>query len=243
VVDAADSFAVTYVVKRRVPSREQVLSAPRCSDWPATSGVLRWCAELSRCLSGDAASSRNLCAVRVLGTAVGVMGTLQAHIVLALLLGLQPSPLGQLVTVDLRTLRFGGFSFAARRSRAERRSIHFSRPGGRSGILSSICAAWPRRPHQPLLRLCESTSTLWSVRNAFSSRAARRALLPSGVRAWRAARALQSRGHMECRAHCIRGVNPRAPPVLKKDRPAVLVIAATDSSGGAGLTRDVSGIG
>src|SRR2546430_4461913 len=48
----------------------------------------------------------------VLGTAVGVMGTLQAHLALAVLLKWQPTPLGRLISVDFRTLRLGGFSFA-----------------------------------------------------------------------------------------------------------------------------------
>ena len=47
----------------------------------------------------------------VLGSAVGVLGILQVEVVMALILGLQPSPLGFLTSVDLKTLRFGGFSF------------------------------------------------------------------------------------------------------------------------------------
>ena len=47
----------------------------------------------------------------VLGSAVAVLGGLQAHMALQILLGLEPSPLGRLVTVDLRSLAFGGFAF------------------------------------------------------------------------------------------------------------------------------------
>jgi rhodanese-related sulfurtransferase len=47
----------------------------------------------------------------VLGSAVAVLGGLQVHLALQLLLGLAPSPLGRLVSVDLRTLAFGGFDF------------------------------------------------------------------------------------------------------------------------------------
>src|SRR6185437_3624055 len=56
----------------------------------------------------------------VLGTAVGVMGTLQAHMTLALLLQLAPTVLGQLTRIDFRTLRCSGFSFASAREPAER---------------------------------------------------------------------------------------------------------------------------
>src|SRR5256885_16524332 len=54
----------------------------------------------------------------VLGTAVGVMGTLQAHLALAVLLKWQPTPLGRLISVDFRTLHLGGFSFADAREPA-----------------------------------------------------------------------------------------------------------------------------
>jgi hypothetical protein len=47
----------------------------------------------------------------VLGSAVAVLGGLQAHMALQILLRLEPSPLGRLVSVDLRTLTFGGFAF------------------------------------------------------------------------------------------------------------------------------------
>ena len=46
----------------------------------------------------------------VLGPSVGVMGSLQAQMALALL-AQDPTPLGQLVTYDARTMRFGGFRF------------------------------------------------------------------------------------------------------------------------------------
>jgi len=48
----------------------------------------------------------------VLGTAVAVLGSLQAHLALHLLLGLEPSVLGRVITFDARRLAFGGFGFA-----------------------------------------------------------------------------------------------------------------------------------
>src|SRR4030081_3560667 len=57
----------------------------------------------------------------VLGTAVGVMGPLQAHLALAVLLKWQPAALGRLISVDFRTLHLGGFSFAGARDRKSKR--------------------------------------------------------------------------------------------------------------------------
>src|SRR5260370_38678274 len=46
-----------------------------------------------------------------LGTAVAVRGGLQAHLALHLLLDLQPTVLGRVVTFDAKRLAFGGFGF------------------------------------------------------------------------------------------------------------------------------------
>jgi len=61
------------------------------------------------------------------GTAVGVIGTLQAHLALAVLLKWQPAALGRLISVDFRTLHLGGFSFAGAREPAGR-TIAFIAP-------------------------------------------------------------------------------------------------------------------
>ena len=52
----------------------------------------------------------------VLGTAVAVLGSLQAHLALHLLLGLEPTVLGRVITFDARRLAFGGFGFDPARS-------------------------------------------------------------------------------------------------------------------------------
>src|SRR5207302_8646299 len=68
----------------------------------------------------------------VLGTAVGVMGTLEAHVALALLLKWEPTVLGRLISIDFRTLRTGGFSFA-RASEPGGATLRFIAPSAVAG--------------------------------------------------------------------------------------------------------------
>ena len=114
VVDAADAFAVSYLLSDAcVRAGKPLVSASVlalqgyvgafCAGAPSYRAVFP---ELPR-HAGSCAESG------VLGTAVGVIGTLQAHLTLALLLEWQPSVLGRLISIDFRTLHVGGFSFAA----------------------------------------------------------------------------------------------------------------------------------
>jgi len=66
-----------------------------------------------RAVFPDVSVEGGTCAtVGVLGTAVAVLGGLQAHLALHLLLGLEPTVLGRVITFDARRLAFGGFGFA-----------------------------------------------------------------------------------------------------------------------------------
>jgi rhodanese-related sulfurtransferase len=132
----------------------------------------------------------------VLGTAVGVMGTLQAHMVLALLLGLQPAVLGQLVTVDFRTLHFGGFSFAEAQepSGAAIPFIAAAQVANTDIVidLRSLTEA-PVSPFAAALRI--DVDTVEGAQTRFPHETRIVLCCRTGVRAWRAARALQSQGH------------------------------------------------
>jgi hypothetical protein len=47
----------------------------------------------------------------VMGPAVASLGAVQAQMALSVLIGLEPSPLGRIVTLDMASWRFGGFGF------------------------------------------------------------------------------------------------------------------------------------
>jgi len=126
------------------------------------------------------------------------MGTLQAHLTLAILLDLEPTVLGQLISVDFRTLRFSGFSFASAREPAEP-ALRFIAPQEVRETdlvidLRSLTEA-PSSPFPAALRIGVEDIE----RAGVSDRASARVVLccRSGIRAWRAARALQQAGRAD----------------------------------------------
>jgi molybdopterin/thiamine biosynthesis adenylyltransferase/rhodanese-related sulfurtransferase len=198
VVDAADSFAVTYVVSDACQRANKILVSASVLGLSGYIGAFCGGAPSYRAVFPEMPSQAGSCAQSgVLGTAVGVMGTIQAHTVLALLLGLQPSALGRLVTVDFQTLRFGGFSFAAA-------------PEPRGAVLTFISADQvceadividlrslaeaPVSPFAAAFRM--DVAALERAEAHFPPEPRLVLCCRSGVRAWRAARVLQSRGHV-----------------------------------------------
>lgn len=198
VVDAADSFAVTYVLSDACHRLGKALISASVLGLSGYVGAFSGGAPSYRAVFPEMPRQAGSCAQSgVLGTAVGVMGTLQAHLVLAFLLELQPAVLGQLVTVDFRTLRFGGFSFAAAHEPAEAAVLPFIAPAdvSRADIVIDLrsTAEAPVSPFTSALRI--GVDEVESERARFPPE--RRIVLccRTGVRAWRAARALQRQGH------------------------------------------------
>ena len=58
------------------------------------------------------AQAASCASAAVLGPAVAALGAVQAQMALSVLIGLEPSPLGRIVTLDMASWRFGGFGFA-----------------------------------------------------------------------------------------------------------------------------------
>lgn len=197
VVDAADSFAVTYVLSDECLIARKPLVSASVLGLSGYVGAFCGGAPSYRAVFPDVPRQAGSCAQSgVLGSAVGVMGTLQAHIVLSLLLKMQPLPLGRLTTVDFSQMRFGGFSFAGARE-PEGALIPFisSAYVSNADIVIDLrtLAEAPVSPISSALRLgveqVESTQAQFPVEQRIVL------CCRTGVRAWRAARALQSRGH------------------------------------------------
>jgi molybdopterin/thiamine biosynthesis adenylyltransferase/rhodanese-related sulfurtransferase len=196
-IDAADGFAVTYLLSDSCQRAGKPLVSASvvglagyvgtfCGDAPSYRAVFP---ELPR-HAGSCAESG------VLGTAVGVMGTLQAHLALALLLKWQPPVAGRLLSVDFRTLHVGGFSFATATEPAEQ-PIPFIAPaevGGTDVVIDlRSLSETPVSPFPAALRL--GVEGLEEGQLQFPAEPRIVLCCRSGVRAWRAAQALRRRGH------------------------------------------------
>ena len=197
VVDAADSFAVTYVLSDECARAKKPLISASVLGLSGYLGAFCGGAPSYRAVFSEMPRNTGSCAQSgVLGTAVGVMGTLQAHMVLSLLLGLEPTVLGQLVTVDFQTLRFGGFSFAAAEEPPGVEIPFIASDQVRSTDvvidLRSLTEA-PVSSFAAALRL--DVDAVESAETRFPLELRIVLCCRTGVRAWRAARALQRQGH------------------------------------------------
>jgi len=113
VVDAADSFAVTYILSDACHAAARPLVSASVIGMTGYAGAFCGGGPSYRAVFPEVSVDGGTCtSVGVLGTAVAVLGGLEAHLTLHLLLGLEPSALGRVVTFDARRLAFGGFDFA-----------------------------------------------------------------------------------------------------------------------------------
>jgi molybdopterin/thiamine biosynthesis adenylyltransferase len=199
IIDAADSLALTYILSDECLSQGKPLVSASVLGLSGYAGVFCGGAPSYRAVFPDMPRQAGSCAQSgVLGTAVGVIGTLQAHLTLAILLELTPSVLGQLTSVDFRTLRFSGFSFASAREPSAP-ALRFIAPEHVREAdlvvdLRSLIEA-PVSPFRGALRLgVEEVET-----SGLPDTSAARVVLccRSGIRAWRAAQALRRAGRAD----------------------------------------------
>ena len=112
ILDCADSLAATYVLSDACHAQRKPLVSASVLGLAGYVGAFCGGVPSYRAVFPDMPAIVGSCAANgVLGSAVAVLGGLQAHMALQILLGMEPSPLGRLVTVDLRSLGFGGFAF------------------------------------------------------------------------------------------------------------------------------------
>ncbi len=112
VVDAADSFAVTYTLSDLCLAAGKPLISASVIGRAGYVGGFCGAAPSYRAVFPNLPAQAVSCAsAGVMGPAVAVLGAVQAQMALSVLIGLEPSPLGRIVTLDMASWRFGGFGF------------------------------------------------------------------------------------------------------------------------------------
>lgn len=112
VVDAADSFAVSYMLSDAcLAAGRPLVSASVLGQAGYVGGFCAGVPSLRAVFPDLPARGATCASAGVLGPVVGMVGTLQAQLVLKILLRLSDDGMGQLITLDLASLRFGGFAF------------------------------------------------------------------------------------------------------------------------------------
>jgi molybdopterin/thiamine biosynthesis adenylyltransferase/rhodanese-related sulfurtransferase len=200
VVDSADSFAVSYMLSDECQRAGKTLISASVLGLSGYVGAFCRDAPSYRAVFPEMPQHVGTCAQDgVLGTAVAVVGALQAQMTLATLLNLQPSVAGQLVTVDFHGLRFGGFRFIGAPEPAAATQLRFIAPGEVSAndvvVDLRTSAETSARPFASTLQ-----ATVDAMAHLQSELPSNRRLVlccRSGVRAWRAARVLQTYGYEE----------------------------------------------
>lgn len=196
IVDAADSFAVTYILSDECARLGKPLVSASVIGLSGYAGVFCGTAPSYRAVFPDLPAQAGTCATQgVLGTAVGVMGTLQAQMVLSLLLDLAPSVAGRMTTVDFRSLRFSGFAFLSAREEGEgfrfitrddvtSRDITVELRGEQEAPVPAFASSLRVVPEQ-----------IETLRDHVADEVRVVLCCRTGLRAWRAASRLQAAGH------------------------------------------------
>ncbi|WP_421700924.1 ThiF family adenylyltransferase [Aliiroseovarius sp.] len=192
VVDAADSYAVSYTLSDSCLAAEApLISASVLGQSGYVGGFCGSAPSLRAVFPAPPDSGASCATAGVFGPVVGTLGTLQAQLTLQVVLGIG-APMGHLVTVDTSTLTFGGFAFTGAAEPAD--PIPFIAaetltPNDRIIELRDMAEAPTPATPDAQRQTPEEATRLTAPENG-------RLVLActTGLRAWRAAEALRARG-------------------------------------------------
>ncbi|CUK13447.1 Molybdopterin-synthase adenylyltransferase [Ruegeria denitrificans] len=112
ILDCADSYAASYILSDTCFVQRKPLISASVLGLSGYVGGFCGGAPSLRAVFPDAPDSGASCAsAGVLGPVVGMIGAMQAQMTLCVILDMDPSPLGQMVQLDARTLRSSNFRF------------------------------------------------------------------------------------------------------------------------------------
>lgn len=112
VIDAADSFAVSYTLSDACLIRQKPLISASVLGQSGYVGGFCAGAPSLRAVFPDLPDSSQTCATAgVMGPVVGLLGAMQAQLAMQVLIGSESGPMGKLTTVDFVSQHFGGFRF------------------------------------------------------------------------------------------------------------------------------------
>lgn len=192
-LDCADNFAVSYTLSDACLAAGKPMISASALGLSGYAGGFCGGAPSLRAVFPDLPERAASCETAgILGPVVGTLGMIEAQMALAVLLGLTPRPLGQMVTLDFATWRIGGFRFdGAPEPAAGLRFVAPSQiaPGDIAVDLRGVDEA-PHPAAVHALRLGPAALARWTPPDA-----ARRVVLccRTGLRAWNAAHDLQAR--------------------------------------------------
>jgi len=200
VVDAADSLAATYVLSDAcLQQHTPLISASAVGLAGYVAGFCAGAPSYRAVFPEMPARAASCSSAGVLGSVVGLLGSLQAQFVLQWLLGIEPSPLGRLTSFDASRLAFGGFDFhhAGETAGEVLRFIDVDEVTPRDVVID--LRGLDEAPTSPLANALRFTPERLAAFTAEHPPTDRRVVLccQSGLRAWRAARQLQSRGYRQ----------------------------------------------
>lgn len=194
VVDAADNFAVSYTLSDQCLAQNRPLVSASAIRREGYAGAFCGGAPSLRAIFPDPPQSSLDCArAGVLGPVVGMVGSMQAHMALAILTGLTPSPLGRLFRLSADNWHFSSFDFS--RALEPDRGFPFV---AKASVSPKDCLIDLRATDEAPQLFCENALRLEPAQLArFSGNRDKRVVLccRSGLRAWRGAEILFARGY------------------------------------------------
>lgn len=193
VLDAADSFAASYILSDSCLAQATPLISASVLGQQGYVGGFCGNAPSLRAVFPDLPEQAASCAsAGVMGPVVGSIGALQAQMALKVILQHAPSPLGQLMQLNMVDLSLGGFRFDT--AQEPEASLRFISPALIQPGSQVIDLRPPHEVSEPV------AATVWHVLPQDIDLVELSSTQPivlccnSGVRAWRVARKLQEQG-------------------------------------------------